>query len=108
MAGVNVVAAATDDEARRLFPSVQQSITNRLRGAPGRLPPPIDDIERYWTPPEKTEVSARLACSVVGSPATVRDGLAEFVKRTGVYEAIIASAIYDHAARVRSYEIAGQ
>jgi len=105
MAGVNVFAAATDDEARRLFTSVQQSITNRLRGAPGRLPPPIDDIERYWTPPEKTEVSARLACSVVGSPATVREGLAEFIERTRVDEVMIVSAIYDHAARLRSYEI---
>jgi luciferase family oxidoreductase group 1 len=108
MAGVNVFAAATDAEARRLFTSVQQSITNRLRGAPGRLPPPIDDIERYWTPPEKAEVSARLACSVVGSPAAVREGLTDFVERTRVDEVIIASAIYEHAARVRSYEIVAE
>src|ERR1051325_1781988 len=71
MAGVNVFAAETDEQARRLSPSLQQQITNRLRGTPGRLPPPIDDIEVYWTPPEKAEVSARLACSFVGSPATV-------------------------------------
>jgi len=105
MAGVNVFAAATDEEARRHFTSAQQSITNRLRGAPGRLPPPIDDIERYWTPPEKVEVSARLACSFVGSPATVREGLTEFIERTRVDEVMIVSAIYDHAARLRSYEI---
>jgi luciferase family oxidoreductase group 1 len=108
MAGVNVVAAETDVEARRLFTSVQQQITNRLRGTPGRLPPPIDDIERYWTPPEKAEVSARLACSFVGSPQTVRDGLTQFVTRTGVDEVIIASAVYDHAARVRSYEMVAE
>jgi luciferase family oxidoreductase group 1 len=108
MAGVNVFAADTDADARRLFTSVQQQITNRLRGTPGRLPPPIDDIERYWTPPEKAEVSARLACSVVGSPATVREGLTQFIERTGVDEVIIASAIYDHAARLRSYEIVAE
>ena len=108
MAGVNVFAAATDAEARGLFTSVQQSITNRVRGAPGRLPPPIDDIERYWTPPEKAEVAARLACSVVGSPATVREGLTAFIERTRVDEVMIVSAIYDHAARVRSYEIVAE
>src|SRR2546423_2155232 len=74
MAGVNVFAAATDDEARRLFTSVQQSITNRLRGAPGRLPPPIDDIERYWTPPEKAEVSARLRVSFARLACTAPGG----------------------------------
>ena len=108
MAGVNVCAAETDAEARRLFTSVQQQITNRLRGTPGRLPPPIDDIERYWTPPEKAEVSARLACSFVGSRATVREGLTQFIERTRVDEAIIASAIYEHAARIRSYEIVSE
>ena len=108
MAGVNVFAAGTDAEARRLFSSVQQSITNRLRGAPGRLPPPIDDIETHWTPPEKAEVSARLACSVVGSPAAVREGLTEFIAHTGVDEVIIASAMYEHEARVRSYEIVAE
>jgi len=105
MAGVNVFAADTDDEARRLFTSVQQSVTNRIRGNPGRLPPPIDDIERYWNPPERAEVSARLACTVVGSPSVVRAGLAEFLERTQVDELMIVSAIYDHAARLHSYEI---
>jgi luciferase family oxidoreductase group 1 len=105
MAGVNVFAADTDAEARRLFTSAQQSITNRFRGMAGRLPPPIDDIERYWNSAEKEEVSARLACSVVGSPAAVREGLQQFIAQTAVDEIIIASAIYDHAARLRSYEL---
>jgi luciferase family oxidoreductase group 1 len=108
MAGVNVFAAETDADARRLFTSVQQQIVNRLRGTPGRLPPPIDDIESYWTVPEKAEVSARLACSFVGSPLAVREGLTEFIDRTRVDEVIIASAIYDHAARIRSYEIVAE
>ena len=105
MAGVNVFAADTDQQARRLFTSAQQQFTNLLRGMPGRLRPPIDDIESYWTPAEKAQASAMLTYSFVGSQETVRQGLTEFVKQTGVDEIIVASAIYDHAARLRSYEI---
>ena len=105
MAGINVFAADTDAEARRIFTSAQQQFTNLLRGTPGRLPPPIDDIERYWSPIERAQASARLAMSFVGSRETVASGLAEFIEMTGVEEIIVASMIYDHAARVRSYEI---
>ena len=105
MAGVNVFAAETDAEARLLFTSAQQQFANLLRGSPGRLPPPVPDIEAYWTPVEKAQASAMLACSFVGSPETVRTGLSAFAERTGVDEIIVASAIYDHAARLRSYEI---
>jgi len=105
MAGLNVFAADTDDEARRLFTTPQQSFTNRFRGIAGAYPPPIDDIEAYWAPAEKAQVSAMLACSVVGSPATVRDGIEQFVVRTGVDEIMAVAAIHDHAARLRSYEI---
>jgi luciferase family oxidoreductase group 1 len=108
MAGANVFAADTDAEARRLATSVQQSIANRLRGAPGRLPSPIDDIERYWNAAEKAEVSARLACSFVGSPERVRDGLLQFVEQTGVDEIMIVSAMYDHSARLHSYELVAE
>ena len=105
MAGLNVFAADTDDEARRLFTTPQQSFTNRFRGIAGAYPPPIVDIEAYWAPAEKAQVSAMLACSVVGSPATVRDGIEQFVVRTGVDEIMAVAAIHDHAARLRSYEI---
>ncbi|MBX5495144.1 MAG: LLM class flavin-dependent oxidoreductase [Bryobacteraceae bacterium] len=108
MAGVNVFAAETDAEARLLFTSAQQQFANVIRGTPGRLPPPIEDIDRYWTPAEKAQASAMLACSFVGSPQTVQRGLNEFIERTGVDEIIIASAIYDHAARLRSYEIVAE
>jgi luciferase family oxidoreductase group 1 len=104
-AGVNVVVADTDAQARRLFTSVQQQFTNLFRGTPGRLQPPIDDIETYWTPVEKAQASAMLTCSFVGSPETVRHGLQNFIEQTGVDELIVASAIYDHAARLRSYEL---
>ena len=105
MVGVNVVAAGTDAAARRLFTSAQQSFTNIFRGTRGKLLPPIDDIEAYWSPSEKAQASAMLACSFVGSPATVRRELAAFVARTGADELMVAGAIHNHPARLRSYEI---
>jgi luciferase family oxidoreductase group 1 len=101
----NVVCAASDDEARRLFTSPQQSFTNMIRGRRGRLPPPIDDIDSYWTPQEREQASAMLARSFVGAPATVRDGLEAFVAETQADELIVAAAIHDHGARLRSYEL---
>ena len=105
MAGVNVVAAETDAEAKHLFTSLQQQFANLFRGTPSRLAAPIDDIEAYWTPTEKAHASAMLAVSFVGSGTSVRRELGEFISRTAVDEVIVASAIYDHSARLRSYEI---
>ena len=105
MVGVNVVAAETDAEAQHLFTSAQQSFTNLFRGTRGKLLPPIADIEAYWTPSEKAQASAMLACSFVGSVETVRRGLEGFIQRTGADELMVASAIWDHQARLRSYEI---
>jgi luciferase family oxidoreductase group 1 len=105
MVGANVVAADTDEEARRLFTTVQQSFTNLLRGSPGKLQPPIADIEQYWTPPEKHHASRMLEYSIVGSPETVRRDLESFVALTKADELMAVCSIHDHAARVRSYEI---
>ena len=105
MVGVNVIAAETDAEARRLFTSAQQSFVNMFRGTRGKLLPPIDDIEAYWSPVEKAQASAMLRCSIVGGPETVRRGLAQFGEQTGADELMVASAIWDHAARKRSYQI---
>jgi luciferase family oxidoreductase group 1 len=105
MVGANVIVADDDEEARRLFTSVQQSFANILRGRRGQLPRPIDDIEAFWTPPEKERASAMLSRSFVGSPETVRAGLDLFVAETEADEVIVASAIHDHAARLRSYEL---
>jgi luciferase family oxidoreductase group 1 len=104
MVGVNVIAAE-EDEARRLFTSLQQAVTDMSRGTRGRLPAPIDDIETYWSPVEKTHVSKMLSRSFVGSPETVRHGLERLIEETSADELIVASAIYDHSARLRSYEI---
>jgi luciferase family oxidoreductase group 1 len=105
MVGANVIAADTDAEAQRLFTSPQQQFTNLFRGTRGKLQPPIDDIESYWSPAEKAQASNMLACSFVGSADTVREGLEGFIEQTGADEIMVASAIYDHAARLRSYEI---
>jgi luciferase family oxidoreductase group 1 len=105
MAGVNVIAADTDEEARRLFTSAQQQFANMFRGTRGKLPRPIDDIEDYWSPVEKQQASAMLTCAFVGSEDTVRRGLKAFAANTGVDEIIVASAIHDPKARLRSYEI---
>jgi luciferase family oxidoreductase group 1 len=105
MVGANVVVADDDASARRLFTSAQQSFTNIVRGTRGRLPPPIDDIEAYWTPEEKQHVATMLRRSFVGSPAAVREQLDAFVEETHADEVIVASAVYDHAARLHSYEL---
>ncbi len=105
MVGANAVVADTNEEARHLFTSAQQSFTNIFRGRRGQLPPPIDDIEDYWTPFEKERASAMLARSFVGSPETVHAELEAFVAETGADEIIVASAIHDHAKRLRSYEL---
>jgi luciferase family oxidoreductase group 1 len=105
MAGIHVIAADTDAQARRLFTSAQQQFTNMVRNRRGKLQPPIDDIDTYWTPPEKAQASSMLKYAVVGSPDTIRRGVEEFVRATGVDELMVVAGIYDHAARKRSYEI---
>jgi luciferase family oxidoreductase group 1 len=108
MLGVNVIAAATDTEARRLFTSHQQAFTQLRRGTPGQVPAPIDDIETYWSPAEKAMASQSLACSIVGGSRTVERDLHEFIEVTKPDELMIAALIYDRAARLRSYEIAAE
>jgi luciferase family oxidoreductase group 1 len=105
MVGANVIAADTDAEARRLFTSVQQAFTGMVRSARGLLQPPIDDIEAYWSPAEKAQVSNMLTYSYVGSPETIRRGIERLITETDADELMVASAIYEHSARLRSYEI---
>ena len=108
MACIAVFAADTDAEARRLFTSLQQSFVNLRRGNPVPLPPPVDDMDRVWSGPEKRMVEHSFREAVVGSPETVRTGLEAFLQRTGVDELMVTAAIYDHAARVRSFELVAQ
>ena len=106
MLGINVVAADSDVEARRLFTTQQQSFINLRRGRPGLIPPPIDDIESYWTPPEKLGVERALACAVVGAADTVQDGIEAFIARHKPDELLITANVFEHAARRHSFEIA--
>ncbi|RAN81143.1 luciferase family oxidoreductase [Bacillus sp. SRB_336] len=106
MLGLNVVGADSDAEACRLFTTQQQSFINLRRGRPGLIPPPIDDIESYWTPPEKLMVERALACAVVGAADTVEDGIEAFIARHKPDELLITANVFEHAARRHSFEIA--
>jgi luciferase family oxidoreductase group 1 len=108
MLGVNVFAAATDAEAQRLFTSLQQAFMRLRRGDPGQLPPPVDDIDALSTPIERAGVESALKYSMVGSPDTVRRGLTAFIDQTKADELMITGQIYDHAARLKSFEIAAE
>jgi luciferase family oxidoreductase group 1 len=106
MVGVNVVAADTDEDAWRLFTSVQQAFLNLVRGTPGLLLPPLDSMDGRWSPAERAHVERMTLCSAVGSPDAVRQGLEAIIETTGADELILAGQVYDHAARLRSFEIA--
>ncbi|MCH8686322.1 LLM class flavin-dependent oxidoreductase [Pedomonas mirosovicensis] len=105
MAGFNVFAADTEEEARRLFTSVQQQFVNLRRGRAGPLPPPRETMEGFWTPAEKFGVEHALSCSGVGTPEMVEEALQAFLQETGVDEVMATGQIYDHKARLRSFEI---
>ncbi|RAK52432.1 LLM class flavin-dependent oxidoreductase [Phenylobacterium deserti] len=106
MLGLNVVAADSDAEAKRLFTSLQQAFLNLRTGRPSKLPPPVDDIEsRFLQAGVAPGMQGALAAAVVGSPDTVRRGLENFARQHQPDEIIVTAQIYDHAARVRSFEI---
>ena len=105
MVGVNIIAADSDAEAQRLATTQQMSFTNLFRGARGLGRPPIDDIETYWTPSEKGQAQHMLARSIIGSLGAVREGVEALVAETGADELMIVSDVYDHAARLRSFEL---
>jgi luciferase family oxidoreductase group 1 len=105
MVGVNIIAADTDAEARRLATTQQMSFANIFRGARGLSRPPIDDIETYWSPVEKLQARQMLARSIIGSPETVRAGIDALVAETGADELMIVSDVYDHSARLHSFEL---
>jgi len=107
MLGVNIVAANTDAEARRLFTSHQQVFLALRRGQLGPLPPPIDPdrFDAQLAPIERVQLDHTLSSAIVGSAETVRRGLDAFISRTSPDELIVTGQIFDHAARLRSYEI---
>ena len=106
--GVNVICAETEEEARRLFTTPQMSFTSIFRNARGLSQPPIEDIENFWTPREKAQVSRMLGCAVIGTPDQVRHGIEELARRTGADEFILVTDVFDSAARRRSLELTAE
>ena len=105
MLGFNVCAAPTDDEARYLRTSSLQAVVRLRQGSPGPLPPPMADYESQLTPQDQQLISQFTACSAVGAPPTVERELRRFLERTGADELMIVSQIYDHEARLRSFDL---
>ncbi len=105
MLGYNVFAADTDDEARYLASSWQQSFVSLRNGRPIQLPPPVVDYTDTLAPPDRALLDHVLSCTAIGSPETVAHGMREFIRETGADELIITSNTYDHSARLRTYEI---
>jgi luciferase family oxidoreductase group 1 len=106
MIGAGIFAAESDEEAQRLATSSQLQFLSMIRGRPGKLPPPVETMEGRWSPMERAAVMERMTCSAIGSPETVRQRLAELLERTAADEIIATAQIYDHRARLRSFEIA--
>ena len=108
MLGYNVFAADTDEEARLIATSMQQAFVSLRTGRPGKLQPPVEGYLERLDPAARAMLDQTLSCTAIGSPETVRRRLQEFVARTGVDELMITSQVFDHAARLRSFEIAAE
>jgi alkanesulfonate monooxygenase SsuD/methylene tetrahydromethanopterin reductase-like flavin-dependent oxidoreductase (luciferase family) len=93
---------------RRLITSLQQQFVSLRRGTPGSLPPPVDNMDDHWSPIERAGVEQALAYSVVGAPDTVERGLEALIAETRADELMLPAQIYDHTARLRSFEIAAE
>jgi alkanesulfonate monooxygenase SsuD/methylene tetrahydromethanopterin reductase-like flavin-dependent oxidoreductase (luciferase family) len=108
MLGFNVFAADTDEEAQLLATSMQQAFVNLRSGRPSRLKPPLPGYMASLGTPERYMLEQVLSCAAIGSPDTVASALQAFVERTGADELMITSQMFDHDARLHSYEIAAQ
>jgi luciferase family oxidoreductase group 1 len=108
MLGVTVVAAESDDEARFLFSSLQQSTLNNRIGRPGRIPPPVENFEARLDAYARAILHDAYACAIVGGPDTVRRGLDDLIRGIGTDELMVTANIFDHAKRMRSFEIVAE
>ena len=108
MVAVNIFAAETTQEAERLATSQHQSFLNLVRGRPGKIQPPVNNMDAIWTPEEKAAVQSRLGGSIIGDRDTVSRKLNEFIERTAADEVMVNAIIFDHQARKRSYEIVAE
>jgi luciferase family oxidoreductase group 1 len=108
MAGVPLVAAETDADAQRLATSSLQRQVKLIRRQPIFIPPPVESMDGIWNEAEKFLVDSRMAVAVIGGPATVRQKLAQILQATAADELIFVSDLYEHARRLRSFEIAAE
>ena len=106
MVGVPLVAAEMDEEAQRLSTSALQRHLKLIRGEPILIPPPVETMDGLWSEAERFLVESRLSVAVIGGPETVRSKLAQLVRETKADELIFTSDLYDHALRLKSFEIA--
>ncbi|EDM36527.1 hypothetical protein PBAL39_24705 [Pedobacter sp. BAL39] len=105
LACINVVAADTDEEANRLATSLYQMFKGVISGKRQLLQPPVDSMDEVWTDYEAEQVNQMLACTFVGSKATIKQDMEEFLKQTQVDEIMASAHIFDHAAKMKSYGI---
>jgi luciferase family oxidoreductase group 1 len=105
---VNVIVAESDRAAQRLFSSHQQAFTQLRRGRPGKLPPPIDDMDRFWSPEERHLIGDSMRYSFVGSQRTVQAGLSEFLEQTRPNELMVNVHVFDQAARRQSLALTAE
>jgi len=108
MIGAGIYAADSDNEARRIFSSAQLQGVNLLRNRPEKVPPPVDNIDQLLDPDERVAIRHRTRYAVVGTPPEAERRLKEILDETGADEIILTAQIFDHAARLRSFEIAAE
>jgi luciferase family oxidoreductase group 1 len=108
MLALNVFAADTTAEAQRLFTSPQQQFVNLVRGVPGLLPAPVEDMDQIWQAHEKSYVEKALACSVIGNPAQVKQGILNFIATHQPDELMLTAMMHDPKARQHSFQIASE
>jgi luciferase family oxidoreductase group 1 len=108
MLGFNVFAADTDAQAQLLATSMQQAFVNLRTGMPGELPPPVEGYLERLPPPARAMLDEVLSCTAIGSPPTVRAAIGQFIQRTQPDELIVTCQMFDHAARLHSFEIAAE
>lgn len=108
MVCINIIAADSNREAEYLFTSMQQAFVNLRRGEAGQLPPPVDNMDAFWSPAEKYGVQQALRMSIVGDTAKVRHGLLSFLRETAADEIMVNGQIFDNQARLHSFDLAMQ
>lgn len=106
MVCINIIAADSNRDAEFLFTSMQQAFVKLRRGETGQLPPPIQNMDQFWSPSEQYGVQLALSMSLVGDKAKVRHGLQSILRETDADEIMVNGQIFDHQARLQSFELA--